>query len=170
MRAGRLFGQLPILVEQAGGGEIRNGCARFQLDDGILAPERRAVVAVVAAILDGQVGIQHHVLRRVERVRVDQGRKALIRQEGLRVGGDAFLGPLDAEFAVFKPTANGREGSSFNYDRDVGRQGAIRGGQRQFAAHNRFADGGVGGDPDRAVIEHPSTAALQVKSCLLLGA
>ena len=43
-------------------------CARLHFDDGIVAPKRRAVVAVVAAILDGQASIEHHILRRAERI------------------------------------------------------------------------------------------------------
>src|SRR5260221_9506737 len=50
-----VFRQLPVLVEQAGGEQVRNGCARLHLDDGVVAPKRRA------AILDGEAGVQHHV-------------------------------------------------------------------------------------------------------------
>ena len=86
-RAGQLFRQLPMLVEQAGGEHVRNGCARLHFDDGVVAPERRAIVTVIAAILDGQAGVRHHVLRRVERVPVDRCGKALLRREALRAQG-----------------------------------------------------------------------------------
>ena len=68
-----------MLVEQAGGEHVRNGCARLHFDDG--------VVTVIAPILDGQAGVRHHVLRRVERVPVDRCGKALLRREALRAQG-----------------------------------------------------------------------------------
>src|SRR5215203_3886745 len=91
----RLFRQLPMLIEQAGSEHFRDGCAWLHFYDGVVAPERRAVVAVVATILDGQARVQHHVLRWVERVRIDYGGKAVIRRERLSAHGDVCLCPLE---------------------------------------------------------------------------
>src|SRR5256885_17074789 len=93
------FRQLPMFVEEAGREHLRDGCARFHFDDGVVAPERRAVVAVVTAVVDGEAGVEYDVFRGIERVRVDHGWIAFVRWENLPAQGDALLGPLDRQLA-----------------------------------------------------------------------
>ena len=72
-----------MFVEEAGREHLRNGCAGFHFDDGVVAPERRAVVAVVTAVVDGEAGVEYDVFRGIERVRVDHGWIVLVRWENL---------------------------------------------------------------------------------------
>src|SRR5260370_1426678 len=60
----------------------------------------RALIAVVAAILDGQPGIQNDVFCRIEGIRVDQSGVALIGGETLLTNRDRFLGPFYRQLPV----------------------------------------------------------------------
>src|ERR1051326_7375726 len=88
-----------MFVEETGREQLRDGCARFHFDDGVVAPERRAVVAVVTAVVDGEAGVEYDILRGIERVRVDHGWIVLVRRENLPAQGDALSGPLDRQLA-----------------------------------------------------------------------
>src|SRR5215831_15739612 len=90
----RSFWQLPAFVEQTSNQQIRNVGARLRLYDRVVAPKWRAVIAVVTAILDRQSRIQHHVLRRVEWIRIDQRGEALLGGETLCADRHRIFGPL----------------------------------------------------------------------------